>query len=37
MAGEDEEDKFQQFLYRFEDHFLNLAYYIRDRELICGE
>lgn len=36
MAGNDE-DSFQQFMYRFEDSVLSLAYFMKDRELICGE
>ena len=36
MAGNDE-DSFQQFMYRFEDEVLSLAYYIKDRDLICSK
>ena len=36
MARE-EDDGFQQLLRRFEEHFLDVAQYIRDKDLICSE
>ena len=36
MAGRDEDD-FQSVIDRFEDDVLALAYYVNDRDVICGE